>query len=571
MGDHPLKPKPMDISRLLGTMTLQEKIGQMFLLAFSGNRLDEARHLMEEHLVGAAYISNDNIPTAKAAARLTRTLQSYAANTRLKIPLLLGVDQEGSWAVMVPDSSPGPGNMALGSARDPGLTHEMYGIIARELTAVGLNTLFAPCCDCNSNPDNSIIGMRSFGERQDLVGALAAAAVQGAQDNGIVATAKHFPGHGDTVMDSHRGLPTVTRSREALLKGDLYPFAQAIKAGVGMVMTAHIHFTSLDGRHPATLSPAILQDLLRKELKFEGVILSDSMNMGAMKRHYMPEEAVVEAITAGVDLVMLAEEHYDHDPENYLKGQVALLNAVREAVRAGKITQARVDEAAGRVLTLKTRFGLLQGAAAVSENSIKDVGKNEHREFELNASQRSVAILQDEHRHIPLPMDMEIILVNSTTHESYKALTGTRGIGPNQIKPAFDFFAEAFRNRRPGTKVLTAEDILSGTSLNGWDGNRLVIAVTENYPLPGMDFDQTSQPKVIRKLMETAAQRLVVVALRDPYELRHFSDVPTYVCAFSFRPCAAEAAVQVLFGETPARGKSPVSIPGTIVQAGSWP
>src|SRR6185369_7850280 len=181
----------LPVDQLIPTMTLEEKIGQLFLLAFSGDRLEEARHLMEDRFVGASYISNDNVPNATAAVKLTQTLQGYAAKTRLKIPLLLGVDQEGAWAVMVPDSSPGPGNMALGAARDPALTRAMYGVIATELMAVGLNTLFAPCGDCNSNPDNSIIGMRSFGEKAGLVGTLAAAAVRGAQEKGIVATVKH--------------------------------------------------------------------------------------------------------------------------------------------------------------------------------------------------------------------------------------------------------------------------------------------------------------------------------------------------------------------------------------------
>jgi beta-N-acetylhexosaminidase len=158
------------VDELLGQMTLDEKIGQLFLLAFSKDRLDEARVLFEQHFVGASYISNDNVPNPQAAVELVQALQSYAAQTRLRIPMLLGVDQEGAWSVMTPGSSPGPGNLALGATGRPENAQQMYEVIGRELKAVGLNTLLAPCADCNSNPHNTIIGMRSFGEQPGLVG-----------------------------------------------------------------------------------------------------------------------------------------------------------------------------------------------------------------------------------------------------------------------------------------------------------------------------------------------------------------------------------------------------------------
>ncbi len=188
----------MNPNQMIQVMTLDEKIGQLFLLAFSGDRVDEARIMMEQHLIGGAYISNDNIPTPEKAYDLCTVLQSYAHNTRLKIPLLLGVDQEGTWSVMTPGSSTGPGNMALGATGDPHSAYEMYRTLGKELAAVGLNTLLAPCADSNSNPTNSIIGMRSFGEPAELVGAMTAAAVKGAREGGVIATVKHFPGHGDT-------------------------------------------------------------------------------------------------------------------------------------------------------------------------------------------------------------------------------------------------------------------------------------------------------------------------------------------------------------------------------------
>ena len=328
----------MTTAAVIADMTIEEKVGQMFMLAFAGSQLDEARILMQQHLVGGAYISDENVPDAAAARRLCNTLQSFARETRLGIPLLLGADQEGTWSVMTAQSAMGPGNMALGASADPGCAYRMYELIARELMAVGLNVVLGPAADCNSNPHNSIIGMRSFGEAPGLVAEMTAAAVRGAHAGGAVATLKHFPGHGDTRLDSHRGLPSVDRSREELLRIDLNPFAAGIEAGAKIVMTSHIIFSALDAARPATLSPLILQDLLRGDMGFEGLVVSDSMNMHSMKRNYAPAEAIIQGFNAGVDLMMLAEEHYDHDASQYLAQQRALIRETIAAVEDGRIS-----------------------------------------------------------------------------------------------------------------------------------------------------------------------------------------------------------------------------------------
>src|SRR5258708_17308653 len=421
----------MNIQQTLGSMTLDEKIGQLFLLAFSKNRLDEARVLFQDYFVGASYLSNDNLPDPQAAVALTSTLQQYAASTRLQLPLLLGVDQEGAWGVMVPASCTGPGNMALGAGHKTGDVQRMYRVIGEELSAVGLNTVFAPCADCNSNPNNSIIGMRSFGEKPALVGALTAAAIKGAHEGGLAVSIKHFPGHGDTTMDSHRGLSTVTRTRDELNKIDLYPFVQGIRAGADIVMTSHIIFSALDPENPATLSKIILQDVLRGELGFEGVILTDSMNMQAMKRNYRPEDSAVRALLAGVDLIMLAEEHYDHDAATYLKQQAALIGEVKTAIEQGVLHLSRVDQAVSRVLKLKAERGLLGGTYPQPQADISLVGSADHRAIEPDVSRHAGAILRHKHNLVPIPRSASVTLVNTTKRDSYTVLGATRGIGPN--------------------------------------------------------------------------------------------------------------------------------------------
>ncbi|MYE79860.1 MAG: glycoside hydrolase family 3 protein [Chloroflexi bacterium] len=549
----------MNIQSTLQSMTVEEKVGQMFMLAFASDQLDEARILMGEHLVGGAYISDENMPTAAAALRLRNRLQAFARGTRLGIPLLLGADQEGTWSVMTAESAMGPGNMALGATDDPDCAYRMYGTIARETMAVGLNVVLGPAADCNSNSYNAIIGMRSFGEQPALVAKMTAAAVRGLQDNGSVATLKHFPGHGDTRLDSHRGLSTVHRSREELLEIDLAPFAAGIKAGAKIVMTSHIIFSALDPVRPATLSPIILGDLLRGELGFDGLVVSDSMNMHSMKRNYAPADAAIQGFNAGVDLMMLAEEHYDHDASQYLANQRALIGAVITAVHDGRLAMSRVDEAVARILRLKTEAGF--STDALPESDL--VGCQEHRAAEREIAGRAISVIRDRQRLLPIDPSAPITLVNSTTRSAYAVLTKTRGIGPNQTAPAFDVFAEAMQAACPHTQVVAAEDFSSAEL----PAQGIIIAVTENYTLPGMDFDRSRQAQIVRALHEIVGERLLVLALCEPYELADFPDIAGYVCAFSFRPCAALAAADVLLGRAPAIGRTPITVPGTELRA----
>ena len=544
------------VAELLGRMSLDEKVGQLFLLAFEADQIDAAEMLFERYLVGGSYLSNDNLPTPEAAAQISGRIQEIAARTQHGVPVLLGADQEGAWSVMYPGSSPGPGNMALGATGDPAQARAMYEVIGAECRTVGLHAVFGPCCDCNTNPDNVIIGVRSFGERAELVAEMTEAAVAGALAAGALPTLKHFPGHGDTRVDSHRGLPIVERSREELFEIDLLPFAKGVAAGAPIVMTAHIVFPALDGARPATLSPTILGEILRGELGFEGVILSDSMNMKSMRANYDPLDAAIGAVNAGVDLVMLAEEHYDHDSD-YLARQIALIEGVREAARDGRIRQVRLDEAVGRVLALKAQIDLAQPIDPAS------VGSAAHRMIELSAARRAMAIVRGSLELLPARRGAPVTVVNTALRSAYDILGLTRGIGPNQTDAAFDLFVAAIQERSPEAHVLSAEDVLAGAR-PAHEG--LVLAVTENHPLPGADFDQSVKHAVIEKL-QAGGHLVQVVALRDPYELGAMPFVHDYLCAFGSRWCSAVAAAELVFGEIEASGASPVSVPGAGIEA----
>ena len=545
----------IDVEWLMGEMTLEEKVGQLFLLAFEADSIDAAQTLFERYFVAGSYQSNDNLPTPAAAAEMTARIQAFAAATRLAIPLLLAADQEGAWSVMYPGSSPGPGNLALGATGDPAHAKAMYEVIGRELRAVGVDANLGPACDCNTNPDNVAIGMRSFGERAESVAAMTEAGVAGALAAGSIATLKHFPGHGDTSLDSHRGLPTVDRSRDELFAIDLLPFERGVAAGAQMIMTAHIMFPALDPDRPATLSPTILGDVLRGELGFDGVILSDSMNMKSMRTNYDPIDAATQAVNAGVDLIMLAEEHYDHD-SGYLERQVALIEGITEAVRDGRISTKRLDEAVGRTLRLKASLG------DTGELDPASLGSPAHRAIELAAARAAVSTLRGGDA-FPLVAGAPLTLVNTALRDAYEVLGSTRGIGPNQTDAAFDLFVAAVRERSPDVRVLSAEQVLAG-ELPAADG--AIVAVTENHTLPGMDFDQSAKLDVLRALAD-AGRPAAVVALRDPYELREIDFVADYLCTFSQRWCSVQAAAEAVFGEIDVHRSSPVGVPGAGVEA----
>ena len=547
-----------EVRGLVARMTIEQKVGQMFLLAFAGPDPARARAMIRDHFIGGCYISQENADTARAACALSARLQEYAVSSGAGIPLLLGADQEGAWGVMVPDSTTGPGNLGLGAAGSGKLTRAMYRVIGEELRSVGYNTVFAPCVDVNSNPRNSVIGMRSFGEDPRAVARHAKAAVRGARAGGVITTAKHFPGHGDTSLDSHRNIPRVDRSRTEVERIDLPPFQAAIMAGVDMVMTSHILFPAIDPENPATLSKAILGGVLRERMGFRGLIISDSMNMGAMRRNYAPADAAVRAVLAGVDMIMVAEEHYDHDSSRYEENQLAGIKGIIEAVKKGSIPQAVIDTAVSRILQLKNVHGLLKGPVPVPDGS--GVGSAAHRAVERAASEKLVVRVRDRAGTWPVSRARRVAVVQAVPAAAYAILTATRGIGPNQADSAFSAFVREFSRQRPDVVVYTHENVAAAGTVESLGGDfDAVIAVTEDYPLPGVDFDTIHQKELVKRLIGSLGRKLIVIALRPPYELPDYPDLFTYICTCSSRPCAAQAAAKAACGRIRARGKLPVS------------
>ncbi len=544
-------------------MTLEQKVGQMFMLAFAGATTDDAAVLIRDHHVGACYMSNDNFVDPGQAARLATDLQALARDAA-GIPLLLAADQEGAWAVLTPYSCPGPGNMGLGAAGSVELTRAMYAVFGAELRAVGLNADLAPVADVNTNPENPIIGMRSFGEQPDRVADHVRAAIEGLHGAGVVAAAKHFPGHGDTTLDTHRGLATVDRSVEALEEREFRPFREAVTAGVDIVMTAHVIFPALDPAWPATLSPVLLTGLLREKMGFGGVILTDSFNMGAMRRMYDPVEAVVRTVRAGADMIMLAEERYGDERGRYLDNQVRLIEGLCAAVRKGQVGTSRIDEAVARIMTLKRRFGLSNQPAPNPDDAARVVGSQAHREVERRAAEAAVVLVQNRGGVAPLRLkpDDRVLVLSATDPEGFARMAGGRGIGPNVVERPSQVAFQEIKRRHAKTDELAVHPGRLDAVLSQIEKAAAIVVITEKYPLAGFDFPDESQHRLIQMLTRQHRAPVIILACRDPYELAQIPDVDAYVCAVGYRPACVAAAVGALFGEIRPQGRLPVSVPG---------
>ncbi len=346
---------------------LRDQIGQLFMLGFSGTSVSsELAALMADYRPGGLIVFSRNLKSAGQIASLTNDLQKLATNS----PLLLSIDQEGGRVSRLPAGfTIFPPCAVLGHCGSAELAYAAAAATAVELRAVGLNMNMAPVLDVDTNPDNPIIGDRAFGPKAEQVCELGLATMAGLQDNKVVACGKHFPGHGDTIADSHKELPVVRASAERLRTLELRPFRHAIDNGLATIMTAHVMYPNLDPTYPATLSSTILTGLLRDELRFNGVILTDDLEMHAIIDHYGIEDAVVRAFQAGADILLICK---DRDRE------VAAMEGLYRGVKDGTIPMTRIEESLRRIARLKERF-LTPQASADLQTAKQIVGSHAHR------------------------------------------------------------------------------------------------------------------------------------------------------------------------------------------------
>lgn len=342
--------KPADpAAKLLDELSTDEKIGQLVLVGMDGTEPnDVTRQLIEEYHVGGFIFYKNNIQDTKQALALFNGLKT--ANQNKAVPLFLSVDEEGGRVSRMPgELAKLPAARKIGNTGSTELAGQIGEIIGKELAGFGLNLDFAPVLDVNSNPDNPVIGDRAFGTKPEIVSRMGIAVMKGIQEQGIIPVVKHFPGHGDTSVDSHLGLPVVEHDLDRLQKLELVPFKQAIQEGADVVMIAHLLMPKLDPDHPASFSKAVIHDLLREELGYEGTIISDDMTMGAIVEHYDIRDAAVQFIQSGGNIVLVG-----HDAEK----EKQVIQALRDAVNSGTISTETLDERVYDVLKLKQKYQL---------------------------------------------------------------------------------------------------------------------------------------------------------------------------------------------------------------------
>ncbi|GAA2741439.1 glycoside hydrolase family 3 protein [Terrabacter aerolatus] len=542
------------VTSTMARMTLEEKVGQLFIQNVYGKDAttpddrnlplygvaSPAEVVQKYHLGGIIYFAwTDSVQNPDQIVGLSNGLQKAALTQRSKvaIPLQIATDQEQGVVTRIgPPATQFPGSMALGAGRSAADARTAAAITGRELLAMGVNTNFAPDCDVNVNPLNPVIGTRSFSSRPDLAAQLAAAQVAGYQrDGGVASSGKHFPGHGDTATDSHVAFPVITHTREQWESIDAPPFKAAINEQIDMIMTAHLSFPALDDSgNPATLSKPIMTGVLRGELGYEGVIVTDSLAMQGVRDLYGDAEVAVRALLAGVDQLLMTPAMDD------------AYAAVVQAVRSGRIDPSELDAKVRRVLRLKYRRGIVARPYADPAAVAAVVGTPAHLAAADSVTDRTTTLVKNDAKALPIAPNGKKVLVTgygvSTTATLAAALTAKgatvqtiqTGTSPTDAQVAAAVAATADK------------DVVVVTTMKAWD--------------PSVTDPRGGQQKLVKQLLATG-RTVVVVAVRDPYDIAYFTSAPTYVATYSYSPVAIEAAARVIVGDVAPTASLPVDIP----------
>lgn len=542
---------------LISRMTLPEKVGQLFVMRVYGHsatapdqadidaNLSEigvrtaAELIAKYHVGGIIYFTwAHNTRDPHQIADLSNGIQKASLSKPRGLPVLVATDQEHGIVCRI--GAPAtlfPGGMAIGAGGSRGDARTLGRISGAELRAMGVNQDYSPDADVNVNPANPVIGVRSFGADPDAVAGLVAAEVKGYQSSQVAATAKHFPGHGDTAVDSHFGFPVITHSREVWEALDAVPFRAAVKAGIGSIMTAHIMVPALDDSgDPATLSHPILTGILRGELGYDGVVITDSLGMEGVRQKYGDDRVPVLALKAGVDQLL--------NPPSL---DVAW-NAVLKAVQGGELTEARLDESILRVLRLKERLGLFEDVYVSRAGVDRSVGTPAHLAAADRIAERTTTLLVNSAGLLPLSRRThgKVLVVGADPASP----TGTTG-------PPTGVLAAAL-----GESGFTATALSTGTAPSAATVAKAVTAaraadavVVATYNVTAADAQKT----LVEQLVATG-KPVVAVAVRNPYDVAQLPAVSAYLATYSWTDVELRAAARVIAGQVRPRGKLPVAV-----------
>ena len=534
------KLNEQQLKELVAKMDVQEKVGQLVIVSFETTEVDtKTEAWLRTNKIGNVIVYAKNIENAGQATTLTGQLQNTIRGAT-QIPAFIGIDQEGGMVNRVREGvTIFPSPMAIAAGRQENL-YSLAWSMADELSGMGFNMNFAPVLDVNSNPDNPVINLRSYGDDPKAVASFASIWIKGLQEGGVVSVAKHFPGHGDTSEDSHFALPTVNKTLDQLKETELIPFETAIRSGVSAIMTSHILFPKIEKEKiPATLSKTIITDLLKNELGYNGIVISDSLQMDAIEAHYGMAEAAVQAIQAGVDMVILGDgKVLQPDSEDV---QTPVIEALIEAVNQGTISTERLDDAVLSILRIKNDYGLFEDNGD-SNHAPYDIDLESHQVLVQDTTDQSMTLIRDEISALPLPTDSTLFISFPCV---YPLEFDKKSFGE---VAADSLFGKAVNVHQDPTQS-EIDDILQRAS--GYD--TLVLLV---YNMA----DSLNQKKLLDQLLDTE-KPIVVICAGSPFDLQNLKDAPTVLCTYGYTPAAVQSVISVLNGTLLPEGKLPVEIP----------
>ncbi len=537
-------------------MTVQEKVGQLFMTQAYGETadtqapadvalnqstygVDNGEELMDKYKLGGViyFAWSNNVNNPEQIAGLSNGMQRAALSQRRHIPSLIATDQEGGIVARVgPPATELPGNMALGATRSTDDAETAADISGSELDALGINWNFAPVADVNVDPANPVIGVRSFSEDPALAADMTAAQVRGYQGTDIAAAAKHFPGHGDTGVDSHTGIPIIDHTREEWEAIDKPPFQAAIDEGIRAIMTAHIVVPSLDSSgDPATLSHPIITGILRNEMDYDGVVITDALGMQGVRDKYGDDRVPVLALKAGVDMLLMPPQ-FD-----------LAYNAVLDAVESKELSMRRIDTSVERILRLKWDLGLVKNPFVKVRDVPKVVGTAKHKADAQELTDHSTTLVKNDSDTLPLAPDTgQSVLVTGWT-----ATTGVRT--STTIADKIAQRGDTADVLETGTNPTEAQIAAAVAAAESHD---VTVVVTHR----AWQATSSQQRELVRRLVETG-KPVIAVGTREPYDIAYYPTVSTYLATYSWTGVSLESLVRVIYGEVNPQGKLPVTIP----------
>ena len=580
------------VDETLKGLSLEEKVGQMLQVRCYADyaSLDSAdykslREELQKYHIGsvvlAAHINRQGLLRVSATdvARVTNQLQ-----TDSKLPLLVAADLERGVASRLNDVPDFPWPMAFGAVGNATEVERFAAITARQARAVGIHWALAPVADVNSNPANPVINDRSFGEDPEQVGALVAAFIRGGHENGLLVTAKHFPGYGDTSIDSHRSIASVEGNLEHLQTVEFPPFRKAIESGVDAILLAHARVPALDpepGRI-TTVSPKVVSEVLKDQLGFKGVVLTDALEMRGLTELYDPQkgsptaQAAVDAVKAGCDVIMLPT-----DPDGPF-------HAIVEAVHRGQIPESRIDESARKVLMMKASVGLDKVRFVNLDQAATLTGKPEDKDFAQHIADEAVTLVRHNGRVLPLQKTEKLAGSDEMRGQDSQAkhdlvvIVLARALESNNGRD----FEKALKSRCPDARIIyfdnrssggAAPEVLDAAS----KADRVVVAayvahrdvrriIVDGKLITSFGLLGPSG-QLLQQVLASAPEKTVVVALGSPYLIVSFPGIQTYICTYAMASTSEISAVKALFGEIQNHAKLPVTLPGVASRGFSLP